>query len=167
MEGAIADDFAGAVVEGEHRREAEVDAAGAQLGGQHVAGCRRRFQGAGGIRVPQRAQRAHRRQHGEAVAEALHAAAVVVDGDQQRRLSQGMNLESQFLEDGERLEIALEQDDAADQRMPQELAFLIREARPRQVEHQRAERQGSGHGLSSSSTTTKARAVSASSLRLR
>jgi hypothetical protein len=88
MEGAVADDFAGAVVEIEHRREAEIDAASAQLGGQHIARGRCRVQGARGIAVPQRADRAHRRQHGKSMAEALHAATFVVDGDQQRRLSQ-------------------------------------------------------------------------------
>ena len=38
MEGAIADHAAAAVVEVEHRREAEVDAAGAQFAAKHVAG---------------------------------------------------------------------------------------------------------------------------------
>ena len=91
VEGAVADHAAAAVVEVEHRREAEVDAAGAQLGAEHVAG------GGGGsiarmapvpraaaVVHPHLAERAHRRQVREAVgAKALHAAAFVVDADQQ------------------------------------------------------------------------------------
>ena len=48
VEGAVADHAAAAVVEVEHRREAEVDAAGAQLGAEHVAGRARRLERAHG-----------------------------------------------------------------------------------------------------------------------
>ena len=92
MERAVADHAAFAVVEIEHGREAEVDAAGAQLGGEHVAGGTRRLERAhragaaagAGVVHPHLAERAHRRQLGEAVAaKALDAAALVVDADQQ------------------------------------------------------------------------------------
>ena len=92
MERAIADHAARAVVEVEHRREAEVDAAGAQLGAEHMAGSARRLErahragaaAAGTVVHPHLAEHAHRRQRGEAVgAEALHAAALVVDADEQ------------------------------------------------------------------------------------
>ena len=53
VEGAVADHAAAAVVEVEHRREAEVDAAGAQLGAEHVAG------GGGGIGGGQRRRCIH------------------------------------------------------------------------------------------------------------
>ena len=57
VEGAVADHAAAAVVEVEHRREAEVDAAGAQLGAEHVAG------GGGGLgaRIAPRRRRRRRR----------------------------------------------------------------------------------------------------------
>ena len=79
--------LAAAVVEVEHRREAEVDAAGAQLGAEHVAGGGR---GVGGthrrLRIHSSPSARIGRQVREAVgAEALHAAAFVVDADQRCR----------------------------------------------------------------------------------
>ena len=70
VEGAVADHAAAAVVEVEHRREAEVDAAGAQLGGEHVAGRARRLErahragaaAAAAVVHPHLAEHAHRRQ---------------------------------------------------------------------------------------------------------
>jgi hypothetical protein len=47
VEGAVADDAAGAPVEVEHRREGQIDAAGAQLGGQHVTDAPRAGRAAG------------------------------------------------------------------------------------------------------------------------
>ena len=82
----VADHGARAVVEIEHRREAEIDAVRAQL-----AGDRRRRAASPRARPP-----ATSRSHSspsvriggiarEAVAKALHAAAFVIDGDEQRR----------------------------------------------------------------------------------
>ena len=94
VERAVADHAACAVVEVEHRREAEIDAARAQLGGEHVAARTGRLERAhrAGAAAPARivhpdlAERAHRRDLGEAVAaEALDAAAFVVDADEQVR----------------------------------------------------------------------------------
>ena len=92
MEGAVADHGAVAEVQVQHRREAQVDAARAQLGGHHVAG---RGGGVGGghravagravaVVHPALAVDVHRRQVREAVGtEALHAAAFVVDAHEQ------------------------------------------------------------------------------------
>ncbi|KAI1697461.1 hypothetical protein Ddc_19680 [Ditylenchus destructor] len=64
------------MVQVQHRRESEIDAAGAQLQRQHQAGRGGRLHGAHRVLHPQLAERAHRRQRGEAVgAEALHATA--------------------------------------------------------------------------------------------
>jgi hypothetical protein len=96
----------------------KVDAAGAQLGGQHVAGSRSLCRARPGRCPTGRPGVTHRRQHGEAVTEALHAAALVVDGDRQRRDCRSAWISKVSSRScGERLEIALEQDDAADQRM--------------------------------------------------
>ena len=69
MEGAVADHAARAVVEVEDRREAEVDAARAQLGAENVAESARRLERAhraraaagAGVVHPDLAQGAHRR----------------------------------------------------------------------------------------------------------
>ena len=81
--GTVADYAGGAVVEVEHRREAEVDAVCAQFGRQHVAGLARQVPGLLRMGVPDLAEAAHRRQACESFLEALHAAAFVVDADQE------------------------------------------------------------------------------------
>ena len=113
MQRAIADDRALAVVEIEDRREAEIDARGAKLGGDRPAQARGFARRAGDIAVPPLAQRAHRRYRREAVAKALHPSAFVIDGDQQRRLAQRADRGGQPASWRGRLEIAREQDDAA------------------------------------------------------
>ena len=145
MERAVADHSARAVVEVEHRREAEVDAAGAQLGAEHVAGGARRLErphraGAGAAAAvvhPHRAEAPHRRQRREAVAaEALDAAALVVDADEQvgpDRLRLGDELgELQPV-----APVAREQDDAAGQRMVETAAIVGVEREAGDVEDHR------------------------------
>ena len=119
VEGAVADDGALAVVEVEHRREAQVDAAGTQLGGEHVA------EGAGGIggahRVahPQLAERARGRQRGEAVAaKALHAAAFVVGADEAVGADR-LHLGDDLGELAAAFEVAREKHEAAGERVRQ------------------------------------------------
>src|SRR5688572_28486214 len=86
MQRTVADHAASAVVEVEHRREAEVDAVRAELGADDVGrGARRLFRQLP-IAIPQTAELAHRRDAAEAVAEALHPAAFMVDADGQRGL---------------------------------------------------------------------------------
>ena len=72
MQRAVADHAAAAVVEVEHRREAEVDAVRAELGADDVGGGARRLFRQVPVAVPQPAELAHRRDAAEAVAEALH-----------------------------------------------------------------------------------------------
>ena len=141
VEGAIADDAAGAPVEVEHRGEGIVDAAGAQFGRQQVAEVGSGAARGGGIGIPKLAKAAHRRQVGEAFATALDAAAFVVDGNRQGRFAQGMDRRTQG---GELLRVAiivLEQDHAADQRVQQALALGIGQFEAGNVDHQRAVRQ--------------------------
>ena len=141
MEGAVADGAAAAVVEIEHRREAEVDAMRQQFGGKHEAGS------AGGIERrevvlrPQRAEAAHGGQAGEAVgAEALYPAPFMIDRDDQRRVAQCPDL------GGERAQlvgagvVAREQDHTADQRIEQALALRVGERSAGDVDHDGAAR---------------------------
>ena len=152
VEGAVADDAAGAVVEVEHRREAEVDAAGAQFGAEHVAGGGGGVGGAQRVVHPQFAQGAHRRQVREAVgAEALHAAAFVVDADQ--------HVGAHVLDGGGELgelapvlPVAREQDQAAGERVLQAAAVGRRQRGAGDVEHDGGVGGCSGHVVS---TTTK------------
>ena len=96
MERAVADDAARPVVEIEHRREAEIDAMRAEFATRACAPSRRASaRGGGDIAVPQLAQRAHRRNGGEAFAKALHAAAFVIHGDQQRRIAERVDRRGQ------------------------------------------------------------------------
>ena len=119
VERAVADHAAGTEIEIEHRREAEVDAAGAQLGGQHEAAGGGRVGGTQRVGHPLLAEHAHRRQVGETVgAKALHAAAFVVDADQQV-WPQRLDLGGEFGELVTVQPVAREQDQPASERMPQ------------------------------------------------
>jgi hypothetical protein len=90
---------------------------------------------------PSAAQGSHWRQAGETVAEALHPAPFVIDGNQQWRLSAGRGWRRQ----GRQLRwigvVARKQDDAADQRMAEALTVEIGQFGAGDVDHQRAERQ--------------------------
>ena len=99
MQRAIADDAAAAVVEIEHRREAEVDAVRAELGRDDVADGRGRLARRLAVAVPELAELPHRRNRRETFAKALHSPALVVDADRQRRLAQAL----QVLAQGEQL----------------------------------------------------------------
>ena len=70
-----------------------------------------------------RAERAHRRNAGEPLAESLYAAAFVIDGDQQVRLTERVDRGGQPLELRGRFVIAGEKNRAAGQRM--EKAFPV------------------------------------------
>ncbi len=137
---AVPDHAAVAVIDVEHRGEAQIDPARAQFRGEHVADRLRQFERVFGIRIPRRAQFAHGGQHGKALAKALHAAAFVIDRDQQRRLAHGMNLARQFRELIGRAVVARKQDHAADQRMREAPAVVGGKLGARDVEHHRPER---------------------------
>ena len=145
VEAAIADHRADAMIEVEHRREAQVDAAGTQLGRQHFT------DGACGVTRlirrarPHLAQHAHRRQAGKPVQEALDAPPFVVDRDQQVRAAQRTNLVGQRTQLCDRFEVAPEQDHRADQRVGQAVLFFVGQADAGDVDHHRAARQLQGH----------------------
>jgi hypothetical protein len=152
------------MVEVENRREAEVDAAGAQLGAEHVASGARRVQrthrayastrAAGAAVVhPELAEHAHRRQVGEAVAaKALDATAFVIDADEQvvaDRFHLGGKL-------GELLPVtpvAREEDEAAGERMLEAATVVAVERESGDVEDDWGVRVA--HSRSTFSTTTK------------
>ena len=152
VEGSIADDAANAVIEIEHGGEAEIDSAGAQLGREHIADVGCNPHGNQRIFHPAFTQRPHARQYGESIgAEALHATAFMIDGDQQARSAQFVNGAGQVKELSAALEIAGEQNDAADERVRQALALGFCEREPVDVDHEGAAGDGelflfSGHG---------------------
>ena len=98
MQRPVADYRARAVIEIEHRREAEIHAVRAELPGDRAPDPRRLARGAGDIAIPELAQRAHRRYRAEARAKPLHAAAFVIDGDEQRGRAQRPDLGGQCLQ---------------------------------------------------------------------
>ena len=135
MEGTVTDHAAGAVVQIQHRREAQVHATGPQLGAQHIThggGC---IGGGHGIAHPLLAQHAHGRQVREAVsAKALHASALVVHAHQQVR-PDGLGLGHQCGELPAVHPVPGEQDHAARQGMGQAAAVFAVQGRPRDVQH--------------------------------
>ena len=134
VEGAVADHRTHTVIEVEHRRVAEVDAMGAQLGGQHEAGAAGRLPSRRRIGAPGLAEAAHRRQPGKAVTEALHAAAFMVHRDHQARAHRPdrRRQRPQLARLGV---VAGKQDHAADQRVLQDLALLGADFVADHVEH--------------------------------
>ena len=84
MQRAVADHRARPVVEVQHRREAEIDAVRPELRTDDVGRAARRLLRERLVAVPQAPQVAHRRDGGEAIPEALHPPALVVDADQKR-----------------------------------------------------------------------------------
>ena len=152
VEGAVADDAAAAVVQVEHRREAQVDAAGAQLGRQHPAGGAGHVAGGqravafalGRVVHPALAEGAHRRQVGEAVAaEALHPAALVVDADHDVGPDR-LDLGHQPGQLRAVLPVAAEQDQAAGERMRQAAAVVVVQRQAGDIEHDRRMRRDDG-----------------------
>ncbi|EXI91481.1 MAG: hypothetical protein AW12_01252 [Candidatus Accumulibacter sp. BA-94] len=137
VESAVADDRAAPPIEVENRRKRQVDPAGAQLGRQHVTDAPRRQRRRLGLPIPQLAEAAHRRQAGETAAAALYPAPLVVDTNQQRRRAQRMHFGGQPRQLLRRLVVACEEDQAADQRVPQALSFQLGEAAAGKVDHQR------------------------------
>ena len=142
---AIADHAALPVIHVQHRRETEVDAAGAQLGGQHIACLLREMTRALRMGIPYPAQLAHRGYLRKPLAEALHAPAFVVHRDQQRGRAQRMDRRGEFDQLAGRLVIAREQDRPAGQRMPQPRLVLRRQRLAQQIQHNWSQ----AHSLSS------------------
>ena len=149
------------MVEIEHRRKAEIDAAGPKLGAEHVAGGARCLEGVHGagtgaavaVAHPQLAQEPHWRQMGEAVAaKTLDATALVIDADQHvgsHRLDLGRELD----ELAPALPVAPEQDEATGQGVLQAAAVVGIERQAGDVEDDRGV--AVDHRNSCCSTTTK------------
>ncbi len=140
VQGAIANDLAGTVIEVQYRGETEIDACGTQLGAQYIAGVMGQMPGLARVLGPERAQRAHGRDWRETGAKALHPAAFVIDPDQQRRKTQGVNLAAQIGELLRVFVIAGKQDHPADHLVAQPASVGIVECRAFDIQHQGAER---------------------------
>ncbi len=147
MERAIADHAACAMVEVEHRREREIDAMVGKLARDRGADPVRFPRRPGDIAIPSLAQRAHRRDRGEALAKALHAPAFMVDADQELRVAHAPDRCRQRRELRRRRVVPREQDHAAGRRMRQAGAVGRRQFEPLDAVHHGAERQRS-HGAS-------------------
>ena len=98
MQCAVADHLGETEVAVDAGREAHVDPDRAQLGRHEPTQRRRGFQRALLILVVEAAERAKRRQGEERLAEALHAPAFVVDGDEQRRRADRVQVGDEVLE---------------------------------------------------------------------
>src|SRR6266513_473417 len=136
---AGAEGCAGAVIEIEHRREAEIDAVRGKLRGDDVGGAARRLARRAALAVPPPTELAHRRDRGEAVAKPLYAPAFVVDADRQRRLAQPLDVLGERAQLLRIFVIARKQDHGADRRMPQALAFAVGHGAALDIEHHRTE----------------------------
>src|SRR3979411_2976562 len=104
------------MIEVEHRREAEVDALCGKLRCDELPAALCRIDRAGSVAIPTLTECAHRRQFAKSVAESLDTAALVIDRDQQRRVTQGVNRVGEEIELPGRFIVAREQDNAAHER---------------------------------------------------
>ncbi len=125
MEGSIADDAGGVVIQVQYRSETQVHAHGAQFGADRVADLGGLAAGRQHVAIPQPAQVPHRGDRAEALAEALHSPAFVVDADQQLRAAQRMDFRRHVTQLRRRVVVAREQDDSTHQGMTQTLAFRV------------------------------------------
>ena len=141
VQGAVADHAGDAVIEVEHRREAEIDAVRAQFRGHDITDFARQRPGTLWMRIMDPPQRPHRRQTREALAETLHAPAFLIGRDQKRRRLERADLRGEAGKLCRALVIALKQDDAAHQRMREPPAVCIAERGAGHIQHQGAEHQ--------------------------
>ncbi len=100
------------------------------------------------------AELAHRRQPGESGLESLHAAALLVDGDEERWRANRMYFGDEPLELFAALVVPREQDDAADLRMTHQFAVVGLERDAREVHHDRTERHRASFGSKSAIDST-------------
>ena len=128
VEGPVADDGGTSPVQIQHRREGEVHPGSTQLLAHAAAHLGGLAAGRQHVRVPALAQGTHGGDGREALAEALHTAALVIDRHQQRRRADGMDLVGQRAQLLGRLVVAGKEDDAAHQRVAQALALGLGQA---------------------------------------
>ncbi|CWQ75735.1 Uncharacterised protein [Neisseria meningitidis] len=104
------------------------------------------FGGGRAVFVPNLAERTHCGQAGEAFDETLHPAAFVIDGDNEFGCAQGFDFGGECFELFDVLEVAAEEDDAADCGVEQALPFFSGQAEGGNVCHDGAARNmGDGH----------------------
>lgn len=165
MQRAVANHGARAAVDIKHRGKAQIDSVRLQFRRDHEADMMRDMSCVILIDVPQSPEFAHRREQREMLPEPLHAAALMVDGNDQRRTAQPMNFGGQLHKLLGCGVIAGKKDDSAGKRMQQPAAVLCRKAGAGHVEHDRPER----HRLPAHapSSTTQAQARLDSSLMVR
>ncbi len=140
MKGAIADGFVDAVIEIGHRREAQVDAEGAQLRGHQPASRAREFESRLVIGIELMADEARRGQCREPLAKALHPATLVIHGDDQRGRSDRLNVGDQARQLLGIGKVAREKNDAADEWVRQHLALFGIERDAAQIDHEWTQR---------------------------
>ena len=141
MQRTVADHRAPAVVEVEHRSEAEIHTVRGELGADDVGDRARRLARRRRVAVPQPPERAHRRNGGEALTKALHPAALVVSAEEQLGLAQSRYLCCETGQLFRVLVITGEENDPAGGRMAQAVPILIVERGADHVDHRRPERQ--------------------------
>ena len=158
VEAAVANHGAFAVVQIQHRREAEVHAAGAQLAAQHITGRRGRIHGVHGTAAfaalftlavihPHLAQGTHGGNVGETIGfEPLHAPAFVVHANQQVFLDR-LDVRAQLHQLRAVFPVAGEQNNAAHQRVGQARAVGIGQRFASDVNDERGMQ--CGHGWAS------------------
>ncbi len=116
VQGAIADDLRQTAVEVDARREAQVDADRAQLCCHEPAAGAGRFERQVALLVVQPSQRTKRRQPEKRLTEPLHSPAFLIDGHEQRRLANCMNVGNELRELRDALEVTREKNHAANER---------------------------------------------------
>ncbi len=124
----------------EHRCKARIDTARQQLTCHQPAELLGQVSCLVGVAVVQRPQRRHRRQTREPVTKPLYAPTLLIHRDEQTRLAQRMNRRAQALQLLGIGVVAVEQHDAADQRMTQHLSILHGELGAGHIDHQRTKR---------------------------
>src|SRR3984885_3756633 len=116
-----------------------VDTVRAQLRGHEPAEATRELKCGIGVEVKFVPDAACRRQQREAALEALHASAFLVDRNDERRCTRGVDVGAERGKLRVVNIIARKQDDAAHQRMAQELAVFATQLKTRHINHQGAE----------------------------
>ena len=143
MKRSVADDFAYAPVKVQHGGETEIYADRPQFRRHKPAENLRRPAPVIRIEIILSPDQMRGRQCREAVTESLHAAALVVHGDEQRRPPHRVDLDGQAPELPGIPIVAAEQDDAADQRVGEHLPVLRTKLEALDVDHEGAERHAS------------------------
>ena len=134
VEGPVANDGGTPPVQIQHRREGEVHPGGTQLLAHAPAHLSGLAAGRQHVRIPALAQGAHGGDGREALAEALHTAALVVHRHQQRRRANGMDLVGQRAQLLGRLVVASKEDDTTHQRVAQAFALGLGQAQAGHVD---------------------------------